>query len=206
MGEEKKLPGDERMSVGDVADADAAPGESVFDQMPENQPVAFMSKDGLPVEKDPPWNFSDALPPPLAPETMCCLDQEPNPDAGRHVSVPRCRWYARQRYATPKLPGIAVIDRFCAAPPMRGLNGAALVLKDCAMFQCEFRDPVDPAAQITLDAIDSDKIAIGKQRMETEGIAGGKYVVGYRMFKTTKDVEEERTVLEEEDFSEVSDE
>jgi len=184
------------------------PGGSIFDQFQPAQPEFKDGPDGLPVEKDPPWSFSQALPPPLAPQTLSCLAQEVDVGAGRHVALPRCRYYKRQRVLSPDIPDLAQIERFCTIESLRGINGAAMCLKDCAILNCEFRDPPDPAAEIMLDAIDKVKIEIGKERVATEGHAGdGKVgprkLKGFRMFKTLEDVANKKTTLNDDEFSEV---
>jgi hypothetical protein len=84
-----------------------------------------------------------------------------------------------------------------------------MLLKDAAIFQCEFRDPPDPSAELILDAIDTEKIQIGEQRLIDENRTGpieeGRKVVGYRMFKTVEDLDEGRTTVPEDEYSEVQD-
>jgi hypothetical protein len=200
----------ERMTVDDIeTEANPSPGESIFDQFQPEQALAVKGPDGLAVDKDPPWTFHDALPPPLTPKTMACLAQPKDDDIGRTEALVKCRYYKRQRHLSPRTPDVALIDRFCAHPEQRGLNGACMLLKDAAIFQCEFREPADPSAELILDAIDVQKIEIGEQRLIDEGRTGpideGKKVVGYRMFKTMEDLDEGRTTLAEEDYSEVKD-
>lgn len=200
----------DRMEVDDIdVEANPSPGESIFDQFQPEQAVAVRGPDGLAMDKDPPWTFHDALPPPLTPKTMACLAQPADPAMGRHTPLPKCRYYKRQRHLSPRTPDLALIERYCTEPTQRGLNGACMILKDSAVFQCELRDPFDPSAELVLDAIDSEKIQIGEQRLIDEGrdgpIEDARKVVGYRMFKTADDVAEGRTEVSEEDFTEVSD-
>lgn len=186
------------------------PGGSIFDQFQPAQPEYRDGADGMPVEKDPPWSYNQALPPPLAPATLSCLAQDPDPKNGRHARLEKCRYYKRQRVLAPDIPDLSQIERFCIVESLRGINGAALCLKDSAILNCEFRDPPDPAASIMLDAIDDLKIAIGKERVESEGHAGDgrtgpRRVKGYRIFKTPEDLAQKKTTLNEDEFTEVDD-
>ncbi|MFA4971406.1 MAG: hypothetical protein WC683_02250 [bacterium] len=187
------------------------PGGSIFEQFRPAQPEYRDGPDGMPIEKDPPWTFSQALPPPLCPQTFSCLEQEPDPKKGRLTRLGKCRFYKRQRVISPDIPDLALIERFCTVEALRGINGAAMCLKDSAIFDCEFRDPPDPAATNVLDAIDAEKIEIGKARVIVEGAGSGdreapRKIKGYRMFKTKEDVEAGKKVLDKDEFQEVTDE
>lgn len=192
----------------DVDEANPHPGRKFLDQFKPRKITVISGPDGLPVEKDPPWRHQDAIPPPLAPMTMACLAQPRDARIGRLVDIPKCRYYRRQRTTATEIPGATTIDRYCMHPAMRGLNGAAMAVGDCAIFNCELRDPVDPATEPILDSIDNEKISLGEKRLETEGYLAAeedRRTVGYRMFRTEEDVKEGRTTVDEEDYSEISD-
>lgn len=74
-----------------------------------------------------------------------------------------------------------------------------MALDDAGIFECEFRDPPDPMATLTLDRIDSVKIKRGRERLVEEQRTGK--VHGYRMFRTPEDVAAGRFVLDESDTS-----
>ena len=109
----------------------------------------------------------------------------------------KCDYYKRQRVHSPMTPDRPLIQRFCCHPSLRGINGAALVIDDAGIFECEFRGPPNPHASAVLDAIDDDKIEKGSARLDFEKRTGK--TKGYRMFRTPEDVASGRTVLDEGD-------
>lgn len=179
----------------------------VFDQFDPPPPKLIMGPDGLPVEKDPPWSHRDALPPPLTPETLNCMKQPPDPKNGRFVELGRCIHYRRQRVNDIDCPDRPIINRMCCAPEMRGINGASMVIRDACVFDCELRIPPDPKAEFILDAIDAEKIDIGRERMDLAAgkDGGGRRHRGYRIFRTDKEAQEGKTMLAENEFTEISD-
>lgn len=89
------------------------------------------------------------------------------PDRPQWVAVkpvrPRCQFYKRQMFANddqpdPTEPGHRLVFRVCTHPARRSIGGAAMSLRDQAVYSCDFRDPVDPKSAALLDAFDAKKI------------------------------------------------
>lgn len=175
------------------------PGQSLTEQYNPYDYTYTAGPDGMPVEALPPYQSQDAAPIPLTPETVMCLPQ--SKDAWLKDDVlPTCRYYKRQRVHNPQAPDRPMIQRFCTHPQLRGINGAALVLDDAGIFECEFRAPPHPRTVPILDRIDSELIKKGRVRLEQERKTGK--VHGYRLFRTLEDVKQGRFVLDENDTSE----
>lgn len=172
------------------------PGGHFFDQFDPAPVTLTTGPDGLPVEVDPPWKPEDAAPIPLTPKTMSCLAQERS--AWCPSGLPKCRHYKRQRVHSAQTPDRPLIMRFCCCDELRGLNGAALVVDDSGIFNCEFRDPPDPRCEVVLDKIDAKIIEKGEERLKIEAQTG--HVHGYRLFPTLEDVKQGRYTVDEGDF------
>jgi len=174
------------------------PGEAFTEQYNPYDYTLTEGPDGLPVEATPPWQSQDTAPIPLTPETVTCLPQPK--DAWADEALPACRFYKRQRVHNPQAPDRAIVQRFCTAPELRGINGACMSMDDAGMFDCEFRDPPHPRARVVLDRIDYIKIQLGRERLVEERKSGK--VHGYRMFRTPEDVAAGRYVVDEGDHTE----
>lgn len=173
------------------------PGRSFFDQFDPAPPSLVDGPDGMPMELDPPWNPEDAAPIPLSPQTVSCLAQP----AGKFLpdGLTKCGHYKRQRVHSPSTPDRPLIIRFCCCGAMRGINGAALIIDDSGIFNCEFRDPPDPRTEPTLDQIDQIIIKKGEERIKVEKETG--HIHGYRMFPTLDDWKAGRRTVDEGDFA-----
>jgi hypothetical protein len=172
------------------------PGDSMTDNFEPYAYTMVEGPDGLPVEDTPPWQSADSAPIPLTPETVQCLPQKP----GKHTpeGLPACSHYKRQRVHNPTAPDRPIIQRFCTHPSLRGINGACLSLDDAGVFECEFRDPIDPRAKLVLDMLDHHKIKLGRERLQNE-VKTGK-VHGFRLFRTPEDVAAGRFTLSDDDI------
>jgi len=171
-------------------------GDSIFDQFAPDPPVVGLGDDGLPVERDPPYGLDATLPPPLVPELMSCLAQQAGEAFGLHrvCGLPPCKYYHRQLVRNPDAPDRRMIERWCARPELRSLNGAALSLRDSEVPCCEFREPADEVASEYLDMIDRGKIALGRERYEE--MKRGE-VTGFRIFRTETDLSRGVGVVDE---------
>lgn len=69
-----------------------------------------------------------------------------------------CRYYKRQLFPIDGEPTMKVIFRNCTHPARRSIGGAALSLRDEAVFACDYRDPLDAIANASLDASDRKKL------------------------------------------------
>lgn len=184
----------------DLAELGApVPGEALTENFEPYAYTTTIGPDGLPVEDTPPWQSADSAPIPLTPETVQCLPQGPGKYTPKGLAA--CIHYRRQRVHNPQAPDRPIIMRFCTHPALRGINGACLSLDDSGVFECEFRDPLDPRATLVLDLLDHHKIKLGRERLQNE-VNTGK-VHGFRMFRTLEDVALGRTVLSDEDMQEV---
>lgn len=172
------------------------PGESLVSGYQPYEYTLVEGEDGLPVEATPPYQAQDTAPIPLTPETVVCLPQGPGPFNAEPIPV--CKFYRRQRVHNPQAPDKPQIQRFCCVEALRGINGAAMALDDSGVYDCEFRDPPHPRAQLVLDRIDHDKIKLGRERLEQERRTGK--VHGYRMFRTPEDVAAGRYIVDESDM------
>lgn len=160
-------------------------GDSVFDQYVPMPSKIATGPDGLPMEVWPELGPYDAMPPALAPETLTCMKQPPSeayPDG-----MPKCKHYRRQITREPLAIDRPIIERWCVHEAQRGLNGAALSLRDTEVPACELRDPPDPKCEQYLDHVDDVKIKLGKERTILP------------MFKTPEDLAAKRTHVSDQD-------
>jgi hypothetical protein len=175
--------------VDEGADPSGPPrhGDSVFDQYKPIAPKIVMHDDGLPLPVYPEIDSEQTYAPPLSPETLVCMAQEPSPEFGRPGAIPKCKFYARQLCREPGAIDRPIIERWCLHEAQRGLNGAAFSLRDTEVPFCELRVPPDPKSEFCMDKVDARKIEQGKDRRV------------YPVFKTLADLEAGRTSVKDED-------
>lgn len=153
------------IAVAEEQDNSVAPrkGDSIFDTYQPTVPQWVLADDGLPKEVDQ-TTSDETLPPALMQETLVCMKQDADPEHGRSECLEKCKYYKRQLSREPSALNLRVIDRWCLHPASKGLNGAALSLRDTEVPFCELRDPPDPRSEYYLDKIDEKKIQQGKNR------------------------------------------
>jgi len=181
--------------------ASPRPGGHFFDQFNPDPPTLTEGPDGMPMEVDPPWNPEDAAPIPLSHKTVACLAQPGCAFFPRGLA--KCSHYKRQRVHSPATPDRPLIMRFCCRGELKGLNGAALVIDDAGIFNCEFRHPPDPRTELVLDQIDDGIIKKGEERLKIEKETG--HIHGYRMFPTMEDYKAGRRTVDEGDYAKPAD-
>lgn len=75
----------------------------------------------------------------------------------------RCRYYARQHFANddaslPTDQGHHIFYRLCLHPARRSIGGAAMSLRDEAVYGCDIRDPHDPHCVAFINDHDETKL------------------------------------------------
>jgi hypothetical protein len=160
-------------------------GDSVFDQYVPVPAKTATGPDGLPMQVWPDLGPYDAMPPALAPETLTCMKQPASEALPEGLA--KCVHYRRQITREPLAIDRPIIERWCVHTAQRGLNGAAMSLRDTEVPACELRDPVDPRCEQLLDHADAVKVQLGKERDI------------FPMFKTVEDLAAKRTHVGEND-------
>jgi len=155
-------------------------------------PMGFtIDADGLAQEIDPPWRPKDADPVPLTPETFTCMRNDA-------LNLPPCKWYKRQRVLDMTVCEEPFIVRMCTCPELKTYGGASINTNDAGLYDCEMRDPPNPASARILDKIDANIVKKGTFRLEFERREGRK--PGYPLFRTLEWYDQGKNEADEGEF------
>jgi len=95
----------------------------------------------------------------------------------------RCVYYARQRFGNddqpnPREEGHNIIFRFCTHPARRSIGGAAMSLRNEAIYDCDLREPYGKCDSAWLDAHDKRKFSErpDKVRLPMFGLPGEQVI------------------------------
>jgi hypothetical protein len=169
-------------------------GNTVFDTYaPQPIVLEISEEDGLPDLVVQHYAPEDVLPPSLNEDTLVCLAQPERhlPVVGGqpgevkvYPALAKCVYYKRSKVRDTDI-GQFLICRFCTNPNLKGVNGAAMDLRDTSIPCCEFRDPPDVRSEEEMDRIDEEKIAMGRNRVYYPITMTAEQARAKRLAKTT---------------------